>query len=73
MIALPVSPEGSRTAALGGDRRRSDGLRRVLLLLAIALTVMAGPLGRPAAEQPPSEDTFRPVTVTSSTVAAQAR
>jgi hypothetical protein len=45
----------------------------VLLLLAIALTVVAGPLGRPGAEQPPSEDTFRPVTVTSSTVADPAR
>ena len=73
MIAFPVSPEGSRTAALRGERRSTDGLRRVLLLLAIALTVMAGPLGRPAAAQPPSEDTFRPVTVTSSTVADPAR
>ena len=72
MIAGSVFPRGSRTAA-PRDRSRTDGLRRVLLLLAIALTVVAGPLGRPAAEQPPSEDTFRPVTVTSSTVADPAR
>jgi hypothetical protein len=72
MITLPVSPERSRTAALGGERRGTDALRRVLLLLAIALTVMAGPLGRPTADQP-SEETFRPVTVTSFTAADPAR
>jgi hypothetical protein len=44
----------------------------VLLLLAIALTVLAGPLGRPTAEAP-SEETFRPVTVTAFTVAGPAR
>jgi hypothetical protein len=62
MIALAVSPRG-----------RTDGLRRALLLLAIALTVMAGPLGRPTPEQVPSGETFRPVTVTSFTVAGPAR
>ena len=72
MIAFPVSLRGSRTAA-PRDRSRTDGLRRVLLLLAIALTVVAGPLGRPAAEQPSSEDTFRPVAVTSFAVADPAR
>ena len=72
MISLPVSPRGSRTAA-PRDRSRTAGLRRVLLLLAIALTVMAGPLGRPTAEHASSDEIFRPVTVTSFTVAAPAR
>jgi hypothetical protein len=45
----------------------------VLLLLAIALTVMAGPLGRPTPDQTTSEETVRPVTVTSFTVAGPAR
>ena len=71
MITLPVLPRGSRPAAPGG-RSRTDGLRRVLLLLAIALTVMAGPLGRLADEQAPSEETFRPVAVTSFTVTGPA-
>ena len=69
MILLPVIPRGGRPAA-PGDRSRTEGLRRLLLLLAIALTVLAGPLGRTAAEQAPSEDTFRPVTLTSFTVVA---
>ena len=49
MILRPVTPRGSLPAA-PGDRIRTAGLRRVLLLLAIALTVMAGPLGRPTAD-----------------------
>ncbi len=72
MIACSVFPRGSRTAA-PRDRSRTDGLRRVRPLQAIALPEMAGPLGRPAAEQPPSVETFRPVTVTSFTVADPAR
>ena len=71
MIPLPVPSRGSRTAAPGG-RSRTDGLRRVLLLLAIALTVVAGPLGRLTAEQAPPAEIFRPVTVTSFTVAGPA-
>ena len=72
MTLLPVFPRGSRTAAPRG-RSRTAGLRRVLLLLAIALTVMAGPLGRPTSEQGPSDETFRPLTVTSFTVAGPHR
>jgi hypothetical protein len=72
MIALPVSPRGSRTAA-PRDRSRTAGLRRVLLLLAIALTVMAGPLGRTPLDQTPSDEVFRPIIVTSFTVAGPAR
>ena len=72
MIPFPVSPRGSRTA-VPRDRSRTAGLRRVLLLLAIALTVMAGPLGRPALDSTPSDEVFRPVTVTSVTAAGPAR
>ena len=72
MNTFRVSPRGSRSAA-PRDPGRTDGLRRVLLLLAIALTVLAGPLGRPTLEQGPSDETFRPVTVTSFTVAEPAR
>ena len=72
MNTLRVSPRGSRTAAPMG-RSRTDGLRRVLLLLAIALTVIAGPLGRPTFDQPASGETFRQVTITSFTVAGPAR
>ena len=72
MNTLRVSPRGSRTAA-PRDRSRTDGLRRVLLLLAVALTVMAGPLGGLTSEQAPSGETFRPVTATSFTVAGPAR
>ena len=71
MITLRVSSRGSRTAAPRG-RSRTTGLRRALLLLAIALTVLAGPLGRPTSDQTPSE-TFRPVTITSFAVAGPAR
>jgi hypothetical protein len=45
----------------------------VLLLLAIALTVLAGPLGRPTQDQNPSDEVFRPGTVTSFTAAGPAR
>ena len=72
MIPSPVTPRGSRTA-VPRNRSRTAGLRRVLLLLAIALTVMAGPLGRPTHDQAPSDEIFRPVTVTSFTVAGPAR
>ena len=71
MSTLPVSPRGSRTAA-PRDRSRTAGLRRGLLLLAIVLTAIAGPLGRPASEAP-SDEVFRPVAVTSFTVAGPAR
>ena len=72
MILLPVTPRGSRPAAPGG-RSRTAGLRRVLLLLAIALTVLAGPLGRAPQDLDPSDEVFRPVTVTSFTAAGPAR
>ena len=62
-----VSPRGSRTAA-PGDRSRTAGLRRGLLVLAIVATAVAGPLGRPASDQGPSDEVFRPLTVTSSVV-----
>jgi hypothetical protein len=57
-----ISPRGSHPAA---PRDRSAGLRRGLVLLAIALTVMAGPLGRPTSEQAPSDEVFRPATISS--------
>ena len=67
MTALPVvSPRGSLAAA-PRDRSRTAGLRRGLLLLAIVLTAIAGPLGRPA-DQAPSDEIFRPLTVSSSVV-----
>ena len=72
MMSLPVSPRGSRTAAPRA-RSRTAGLRRVLLLLAIALTVMAGPLGRISPDQAPSDEIFRPVSVASFSVAGSAR
>ena len=72
MILLPVIPRGSLPAAPGG-RSRTAGLRRVLLLLAIALTVLAGPLGRPTQDQNPSDQVFQLVTVTSVTAAGAAR
>ena len=71
MVLLPVIPRGSRPAAPGG-RSRTAGLRRVLLLLAIALTVLAGPLGRPTPDHAPSDEVFRPMTVTSFTTTAAA-
>jgi len=62
MTPRPVgSLRGSHSAA---RRDRSAGLRRGLVLLAIALTAMAGPLGRPASEQAPSDEVFRPATIT---------
>jgi hypothetical protein len=66
-----VSPRGSFAAAprVGS---RTAGLRRVLLLLAIVLTAVAGPLGRPASEAP-SDETFRPLTITSLAVPAPGR
>ena len=68
MTTLPVvSRRGSHAAA---PRDRAAGRRRGLVLLAIALTVLAGPLGRAAADQAPSGETFRPVTVTSFEAAA---
>lgn len=57
-----VLPPGSHAAA---PRDRSAGLRRGLVLLAIALTAMAGPLGRVPAEQAPGDEVFRPGTITS--------
>ena len=57
-----VSPRGSHPAAPGD---RSAGLRRGLVLLAIALTAMAGPLGRPTSEQAPSDSVFRPAAISS--------
>jgi hypothetical protein len=57
-----VFPRVSRPAA---PRDRSAGLRRGLVLLAIALTVMAGPLGRFTSEQAPSDEVFRPATISS--------
>lgn len=57
-----VSPRGSHPAA---PRDRSAGLRRGLVLLAIALTAMAGPLGRPTSEQAPSDEVFRPAAISS--------
>jgi hypothetical protein len=35
------------------------------VLLAIALTAMAGPLGRPTSEQAPSDSVFRPAAISS--------
>ena len=68
MTTLPVvPPRGSHPAA---PRDRAAGLRRGLVLLAIALTVLAGPLGRATDGQGPSDGTFRPVTVTSFEAAA---
>jgi hypothetical protein len=67
MTRLPVSPQGSRTAALRA-RSRTAGLRRGLLLLAVVLTAIAGPLGRPMPDQVPSGEVFRPLTVSSSVV-----
>lgn len=61
-----VPPRGSRTAA---PRDRTAGLRRGVVVLAIALTAMAGPLGR-STEQAPADDTFRLGTVTSSALPA---
>ena len=71
MISLPVGPRGSRTAA-PGDGSRTAGLRRGILLLAVALTVMAGPLGRPTSDHAPSDEVFRPVAVASTVVAGTA-
>ena len=62
-------PRGSRTAA---PRDRTAGLRRGIVLLAITLTVLAGPLGR-TLDQGSSDEVFGPVTVTSFTVAGPAR
>ena len=68
MTALPVvSPRGSLAAA-PRDRSRTAGLRRGLLLLAIVLTVIAGPLGRPTADHAPSDEVFRPLTVSASVI-----
>jgi hypothetical protein len=67
MTTLPVvPPRGSHPAA---PRDRSAGLRRGLVLLAIALTAMAGPLGRPS-ELVPSGGVFGPGTITSLDAAA---
>ena len=63
-----VSPRGSHPAA---PRDRSAGLRRGLVLLAIALTVLAGPLGRAGSEQAPSDEIFRPATISSVEAAAR--
>ena len=63
-----VSARGSHPAA---PRDRSAGLRRGLVLLAIALTVLAGPLGRPTSEQAPSDEIFRPSTISSVEAAAR--
>jgi hypothetical protein len=62
-----VSPRGSHPAA---PRDRSAGLRRGLVLLAVALTVLAGPLGRAASEQGTSDEVFRPAPITSFEAAA---
>jgi hypothetical protein len=37
-------------------------------VLAIVATAVAGPLGRPTSDQGPSDEVFRPLTVTSSVV-----
>lgn len=60
----PIDPGGRCTVA---------GLRRGLLLFAVVLTAIAGPLGRPASDLGPSEDVFRPVLVPSFTAAASVR
>ena len=68
MTTAPVvSPRGSHRAP---PRDRSAGLRRGLVLLAITLTVMAGPLGRASSDQVPSDPTCRPVTLSSFEAAA---
>jgi hypothetical protein len=68
MTTVPVaSPRDSHPAA---PRDRSAGVRRGLLLLAIVLTVLAGPLGRATDGQVTSDENVRPVTVTSSEAAA---
>jgi hypothetical protein len=72
MIALRDFPRDSHTT-VPRDRSTTAGLRRALLLLAIVLTVMAGPLGRSTSDQAPSDENFQPVTVTSFTVAGPAR
>ena len=59
---LVVSPGGSHPAA---PRDRSAGLRRGLVLLAVALTVMAGPLGRTTSDRAPADEIFRTVPITS--------
>lgn len=59
-----VGRSTTRWPAVPGGRGAA-GLRRVLLLLAIALTVMAGPLGRPIPDQAPADEIFRPVAVSS--------
>ena len=68
MTLRPVAfPRGSHPAA---PRDRSAGLQRVVLLLAVALTVLAGPLSRTTSEHAPSGEIFRPATVTSSLASA---
>ena len=62
-----VTLRGSDTAAPKG-RSRTAGLRRGVLLLAVVLTAVAGPLGRPASGAP-SDEVLRPAATTSSTVA----
>ena len=57
-----VSPRGSHPAV---PRERSAGLRRGIVLLAVVLTAMAGPLGRPTSEQAPSDSVFRPAAISS--------
>ncbi len=64
----PVPPRGSRTAAPRG-RDTTAGLRRGLVLLALVLTAVAGPLGRPSVEQAPPDEVYRPVAISSSATA----
>jgi hypothetical protein len=60
MIVRPVEvPRGSHPAAPGD---RSAGLRRGILLLAVVLTVMTGPLSRTTSEQAPSGEILQPGT-----------
>ena len=68
MTTRPVFPRGSHPAA---PRDRSAGLRRGVVLLAITLTAMAGPLGRPASEQAPPDEVFRPAAISSVEAAAR--
>ena len=45
------------------------GLRRGVVVLALVLTAVAGPLGRPSGEQTPRDEVPRPVAISSNATA----